>query len=363
VLSGLFDALFALFEGESMDPNRGPLYYFFSGKGGVGKTTLAAATGVYLARRGMRVLISSTDPAHSLSDVFDRQIGHKGCVLEPNLQALEVDSTARWAETTSMMGGREAGRGRGRQAGGVGEGAAGSKGGSRAGRWERALGEVVKMAGDAPGVDEFVSLEILLETMESRAFDTVIFDTAPTGHALRLLQLPEMLDGWIGKLLALKGHLSRVGRVLKRIMPGAGSTGEGEPVDLSTGLTTVQGRISEARRLLTDEERTLFALVTIPEAMSVLETTRTIQQLGDHSIPLGVVIVNQVQPHSESCPHCRARRAIHEKELVALEETCTDVPLRLVESKPRVIRGNDELAELGEELWEKGGDGPRETTS
>jgi arsenite-transporting ATPase len=341
----------------------GPLYYFFSGKGGVGKTTLAAATAVHLARSGLKVLISSTDPAHSLSDVFDRPIGHRGCCIEPGLHALEIDSTARWSEVT----------GPGVAVDGTGvpnPGAAGVSGGGTAAhgnRLQRALADLVKMAGDAPGVDEFVSLEILLETMASRAYDTVIFDTAPTGHALRLLQLPEMLDGWIGKILTLRSHLSRFGRAFRKILPGAQLHRQGgaDGPDFASGLHTARGQITEARDLLTDAQRTLFALVTIPEAMSTLETTRTIRQLGDHSIPLGVVIVNQVQPESQSCPHCRRRRAIHETELAGLRATLekNGVPLRTMESKPYVIRSTAALARLGRELWSLDGQGGDDESS
>lgn len=309
----------------------GPLFHFFSGKGGVGKTTLAAATAVHLARSGLSVLITSTDPAHSLSDVFDRKIGHEGAHIEENLHALEVDSSKRWAEAMVATGDQ-----------GVAQ--------RKRGRVERALTDAMKMLGDAPGVDEFVSLEVLLETMSSDVYDTVVFDTAPTGHTMRLLLLPEMLDGWLGRMLSVRKQLSRVGSVIKRLLPGRP---DGEELDFGANLMDARERIVRARDLITDTERTLFALVTIPEAMSVLETSRTMEQLGEHGIPVSVVIGNQVQPDSDSCEHCQLRRTIHEREIEHLERVCADVPLRLVESKPYVIRGPDALAELGRELWKE----------
>lgn len=309
----------------------GPLYHFFAGKGGVGKTTLAAATAVHLARSGLSVLITSTDPAHSLSDVFDREIGHQGARIEENLHALEVDSSARWAEATVAPGEPTAAR-------------------RKRGRVERALTDAMKMLGEAPGVDEFISLELLLETMSSDVYDTVVFDTAPTGHTLRLLLLPEMLDGWLGRMLSVRKQLSRVGSVIKRLLPGRP---DGEEPDLGANLLDARERIVRARDLITDTERTLFALVTIPEAMSVLETSRTMDQLREHGIPVGVVIGNQVQPDSDTCEHCQLRRTIHEREIDHLERVCAEVPLRLVESKPYVIRGPDALAELGRELWKE----------
>ncbi len=309
----------------------GPLFHFFSGKGGVGKTTLAAATAVHLARSGLRVLITSTDPAHSLSDVFDQDIGHRGARIEENLHALEVDSSKRWNEAMVAPGDQQEAQ-------------------RKRGRVERALSDAMKMLGDAPGVDEFISLELLLETMSSDAYDTVVFDTAPTGHTLRLLLLPEMLDGWIGRMLSVRTQISRVGNVIKRLMPGQS---DGSAPDLGANLSDARDRIVRARDLITDTERTLFALVTIPEAMSVLETSRTMEQLGDHGIPVGVVIGNQVQPDSDTCEHCQLRRSIHEREVQELERVCAEVPLRLVESKPYVIRGPDALAKLGKELWKE----------
>jgi arsenite-transporting ATPase len=307
----------------------GPLYHFFSGKGGVGKTTLAAATAVHLARQGMRVLITSTDPAHNLSDVFDRQVGHGGADIERNRRALEVDSSARWAEATLAPAEAKDDK-------------------KKRGRIERALRDSMRMMGDAPGVDEFVSLEMLLETMASDAYDTVVFDTAPTGHTLRLLVLPEMLDGWLGRILTLKSHLTRAGQLFRKFLPGPQTD---EAPDLGQNLMGARDRIAQARRLITDPDRTLFALVTIPEALSVLETQRTIQHLDEHQIPVGVVIANQVQPDSDHCDHCRLRHGIHQRELGRLQGVCGGIPLRTVSSKPTVLRGVDALAELGLELW------------
>ncbi len=257
------------------------------------------------------------------------QIGHAGVEIEPNLQAIEVDSSARWAEATSRPSGPDLAN-------------------KKRGRLERALGDAMNMLGDAPGVDEFMSLELLLETMASDAYDSVVFDTAPTGHTLRLLLLPKMLDGWIGKMITLRGYFSKIGRTIRRLMP---KVPKGQEVDIDQNLQTARERVMQARDLIMDAERTLFALVTIPEAMSVFETQRTLDQLSSNSIPVGVVIANQVQPQFDSCDHCQARRAIHLRELERLKGLIGQVPLRQVETSPLVIRGTDALAELGGRMW------------
>ena len=316
------------------EPEAGPRYYFFSGKGGVGKTTLAAAKAVSLARSGLRVMITSTDPAHSLSDVFDRQIGDEGVMIEDRLFALEVDSSARWAAATSGLGTENTSRLRG-------------------GRFQRAMGDAVRMLGDAPGVDEFMSLELLIETMSADKFDAVVFDTAPTGHTLRLMLLPRMLDGWVGKLLAVRGTMAKIGRVFRKLLP---KDDRRDSSDLDGDLQTVRARVADVRALITDPERTCFALVTIPEALSVFETQRTLQQLGEHGIQVSKVFANQVQPASEDCAHCKLRRQIHQRELERLKALLGSVELSQVESKSIVIRGPQALAELGQEIWAAKGD-------
>lgn len=317
-------------ENGNMGPRSGPdtKFVFFSGKGGVGKTTLAAATAVHLARQGKRVLITSTDPAHSLSDVFQVTIGDKGKVIMPGLFALEVDSSARWVNAT---GGDD------------------EHDGKKKGRLERAFGDAMKMMGDAPGVDEFMSLELLLQTMASDEFDTVVFDTAPTGHTLRLLMLPGMLDGWVGKLLSVRGAFSRVGRAFRRFLPRERRK---DAPDLGEELSEAKDRVGLARDALMDSGQTYFALVTIPEAMGVLETTRTMDYLTEHGIAVSKVFVNQIQPPSDSCDHCKLRNSIHTREIENLRSSVKDIPVQLVYSKPLVIRGIGPLSKLGEQLWE-----------
>lgn len=302
----------------------GPRYHFFSGKGGVGKTTLAAATAVHLARAGRRVLITSTDPAHSLSDVFDRQIGHAGADIMPGLRALEIDSTARWAEATALPED------------------------SKPGKIEKALSDAMRMLGEAPGVDEFISLDLLVETMGADMFDEVVFDTAPTGHTLRLLLLPKMLDGWIGRMIALRGFFSRFGRAIRRLIPRSQRK---EMPDMSENLKSARERMVEVRELIKNPGRTRFALVTIPEAMSVFETQRTMEQLQSNNIPVGVVIANMIQPDSATCDHCRLRHQIHARELLGLQDLVGMIPLIKVASKSTVVRGPQALETLGNDLW------------
>lgn len=295
----------------------------FSGKGGVGKTTLAAATAVRLAAGGAQVLTMSTDPAHSLSDAFDIQLGAQPLRLMPGLDAMELDATGVFNDAIDQM-------------------ERGSKG------KPSSLSDMMRMVSQTPGVDEFGAIEVLLEIMERAQHDVVILDTAPTGHTLRLLMLPDLLDSWMGKLIEMKARLAKLGRLFRRLLPGE------TPPDseaLGEGLEGGRQRIGSLRQVLSDPDRSQIFLVTIPEAMGVLETQRTLQLLGSAQMPVASIIVNQIQPDSEGCLHCKRRRKIHLAEVEHMRAVAGGVPLRLVDSLSWEIRGMDALQRLGELLW------------
>jgi len=293
----------------------------FSGKGGVGKTTLAAATAVRLASLGSRVLAISTDPAHSLSDAFDFPLGPRPRAVMPGLDAMEVDAKGLFSDALEEEGTDD----------------------------ERSsVADLLKLVSETPGVDEFGAIEVLLRSIEDPHHDVVILDTAPTGHTLRLLMLPELMDSWSGKIREMRVRLARAGRFLRRLFPG----GRGpDSEELGRGLEGGRQRMGSLRTLLTDPDRAQIVLVTIPEAMSVLETMRTLQLLSGHGMPVGTIVVNQMQPPSDECPHCRRRREIHLGELAQMKELAGEVPVRVLETFPWVVRGPLALRDLGERLW------------
>jgi arsenite-transporting ATPase len=306
-----------------MDPRADDLcpVMLFSGKGGVGKTTLAAATAVRLASMGSQVLIMSTDPAHSLSDAFDLQLSSRPRRLMDGLDAMEVDAKGMFNEAIDQLQGDRV----------------------------SSLGDMMRLVSQTPGVDEFGAIEVLLEAMERAEHDVVILDTAPTGHTLRLLMLPDLMDSWFGKLMEMKAKIAKMGRLLRRLLPGDGPQPDSEA--LGKNLEGGRRRMGGLRQVLSDPDRSQIILVTIPEAMSVLETSRTLQMLSQNGLPVGTVVVNQMQPDSKDCQYCIRRRQIHQIELERMQQIAGGVPVRVVESVPYEIRGMDALKQLGELLW------------
>lgn len=301
-----------------------PRVIFFSGKGGVGKTTLAGTAAVWLAAKGESVLVASTDPAHSLSDLFDRYIGGDGIVVSPGLEAVEVDAPGTIDGLLEGIG-----------TGPLSSGAA-------------AAADLLKLASNAPGVDEIVSLDMLLRLIETPLHDAVVLDTAPTGHTLRLLSLPELMDRYFGRLMKWRRQFSRVGKHLRRLLR---TEEAGEPEELGEQLAGAQGRMQMLAELLRDPERCSLVLVTIPEAMSVLETMRTMELLAGQGMPVAAVAVNMLQPEQQGCAFCLARRRSQLVHLERVRQLVGSTPVIVVEDEIEEPRGTEALAGLAEKIW------------
>jgi arsenite/tail-anchored protein-transporting ATPase len=314
-----------------MDTATTPRVLFFSGKGGVGKTTLAGTASVRLGLRGQRVLVASTDPAHSLSDLFDLQIGGATTRVAEGVDAVEVDAPG----TIDHM-----------------FGALGPLPGADV---TAAIADLLKLASRAPGVDEIVSLDLLVRLVEQPEYDTVVLDTAPTGHTLRLLALPELMDRYFGRLLTWRGQIGQVSRRMRRWLrvPGRGKDEEllsGE--ELGEELAGARGRMQRLGDLLRDPTRCALVLVTIPEAMSVLETARTYAFLVNQGMAVAAIAVNMLQPENPECRFCATRRLAQLGQLERVRKLMGDVPILTVEHELEEPRGERALAALERKIWD-----------
>ncbi|WP_049984438.1 TRC40/GET3/ArsA family transport-energizing ATPase [Halorubrum sp. BV1] len=274
-----------------------PEYVLYGGKGGVGKTTMAAATGLASAAGGVRTLVVSTDPAHSLSDTFEVDIPAEPARIREDIPlfAAEIDPDAAMEEG---MFGADAdplgGLGEmGEMMGGMGgDGPMGGMGGAEGpdgagGEGDEGLGGL--LGGTMPGADEAAAMRQLLEYLDDPRFDRVIVDTAPTGHTLRLLQLPEIMDSMLGRVMTLRQRFSGMMDGIKGMFGG----GDDDP-DPSADLDELRDRIERLRAVLRDPAQTDFRVVMIPEEMSVVESERLVARLDEFEIPVNTLVVNRV---------------------------------------------------------------------
>ena len=271
-----------------------PEYVLYGGKGGVGKTTMAAATGLSSAAGGVRTLVVSTDPAHSLSDTYETTIPAEPSRIREDipLYAAEIDPDDAMEEGMfgadgDPLGGMgemgDAMGGMGGMMGGAG-GPAGDADGEGA---EEGLGSL--LGGTMPGADEAAAMRQLLEYLDDPRFDRVIVDTAPTGHTLRLLQLPEIMDSMIGRVMKLRNRFSGMMDGLKGMFGGGD-----DDLDPAADLDELQERIERLRSVLRDPAQTDFRVVTIPEEMSVAESERLVARLDEFGIPVNTLVINRV---------------------------------------------------------------------
>ncbi len=239
----------------------------FSGKGGTGKTTISAATASVLAQQGKRVLIISTDPAHSLGDVVDQPISRtQPTQLAPRLYGLELDT--RYEANRSMSGLQNHMETSYRKQG--------------------VAAPVASELAGQPGLDEILSLHRLLEESESGHWDVVILDTAPTGNTLRLLAYPELLIGGNGVARAMKAY-----KGLAKAFKGNGS--EGATERYFGEVNRLLEIMHKLNRFLVSKELTI-RLVMNAEKLSLEETKRAYTFLSLYGIPLDAVMINKLYP-------------------------------------------------------------------
>jgi arsenite-transporting ATPase len=259
-------------------------WVFVGGKGGVGKTTCASSLAVQLAAVRRSVLVISTDPAHNLSDAFRQKLTKQPALVQgfDNLYAMEVDPTLDPADLEALDA-ATAGLG----GGGAGGGAAGGG------------GFMAELAGSIPGIDEAMSFAEVMKQVQSLDHDVIVFDTAPTGHTLRLLNFPTLLEKGLGKLQQLRQSLGGAMSAVSRMM-GAGAENPDDPSALPppeavlARLDDMLHVVQKVNSQFQDPALTTFVCVCIPEFLSLYETERLVQELAKFGVDTRNVVVNQL---------------------------------------------------------------------
>ncbi|MBY7143810.1 ArsA family ATPase [Virgibacillus sp. NKC19-3] len=301
---------------------------FVGGKGGVGKSTSAAAIAWKSAKSGNKTLLVSTDPAHNLGDIFKQSIGGKITLVADNLSALEIDPEI---ETDKYIKS-------------VKENIKDTVQSSMMEEVHRQL----DTAKASPGADEAALFDKLISIIleERKHFDKLIFDTAPTGHTIRLLSLPELMGVWINGLLQKRRKTNENYSQLLN---------DGDPVEdpIYDVLRERQERFSKAREVMLDGKKTGFIFVLNPERLPILETKKAIELLDQYHLHVKTVIVNKVLPDDADGEFLLQRRE-HEKQYVSMiEETFQRQERIYVPLFSHDVTNTDQLAEFSI-YYEKG---------
>ncbi len=296
-----------------------------TGKGGVGKTTVAAATALKAADLGYRTLVMSTDPAHSLADAFDTKLGDEPAPITDHLVAQQIDSQHRleqyWGEVRDYL--------------------------TDLFDWSGLRGIEAEELSVFPGMDELFALADVKDHAVSGAYDLLVVDCAPTAETLRLLSLPEILGWYMDKIFPMERKVVKALRPMLNRVVSIPIAGE-EVFDAAEGF---YGRIQGVRDILTNPFVTSARLVLNPEKMVISEARRTYTYLGLFGYAVDGVVVNRVLPDAITDPYFKRWHEIQADYLVEIEEGFADVDIRRLRLFDVEMVGVDKLRLLGEELY------------
>lgn len=285
-------------------------WVFVGGKGGVGKTTTACALAAQLARVRQSVLVVSTDPAHNVSDTFRQKFSGEPERVDgfDNLYAMEVDAEGKASDS---LGGASS------------------------------EGLLADLTSSIPGIDEAMGFAEVLRMVNSLDFDAVVFDTAPTGHTIRLLQLPSSLDKSLGKLQSLSSGL---GSMLQQAMSMLGA-GSDDGTNIQDKLSELKRAVENVSAQFKDKSLTTFVCVCIPEFLSLYETERLVQQLADLEMDCRNIVINQVLFPQEvvASKLLRKRLEMQRKYLEQFDDLYEDFHVIKVPALEEEVKGSDDV--------------------
>ena len=307
-------------------------FVFFGGKGGVGKTTMSSAYGQKCARAGLETLVVSTDPAHSTADVFDQEFDDEPRSVEgiDDLSVMEIDPDdeleRHLMETKRALGDQVSPA------------------------MVNEIDRQIEMAHQTPGAYEAALFDRFIDVMrDADPYDRVVFDTSPTGGTLRLLSLPEFLQGWVERLLHKRQQSVKL---FERA-----AIGNQEPRRMMEGDPII-ARLQERKEMFEFAKETLqgeaaFFLVVNPDELSIRETRRAIDGLDDHGLDVSGLAVNKLTPEPDDDENGRGARflrgrvATERERLDELHETFDQPVIAEIETRVREVKGSllDEVAD------------------
>lgn len=293
----------------------------YTGKGGVGKTSVAAATGLRSARLGHRTIVLSTDAAHSLGDSYQTRLGPEPTKLADNLWAQEIDALhemeRNWGKIQDYLGRLL----------------------SLPGMSQIAVEELTVF----PGTEELFSLLEICRHVRGGAYDVIIVDCAPTGETLRLLSYPDVLRWWMDRIFPMQRRAMKILRPMAQPLLSV-------PLPTDDVFEATQALFNEivfVHQVLTDTASSSVRLVLTPESMVISEARRSFTYLNLFGFRTDAVIVNRVVPDEVTDDYFRRGKASQEKQLHKVEEAFGPVPILLVPLYGEEVLGLDMLDKMG----------------
>jgi arsenite-transporting ATPase len=299
----------------------------YTGKGGVGKTSVAAATALKASLAGKKVLVMSTDPAHSLADVFDREIGRDPKEMAPGLWAQEMDHTSmieeNWSEIQGYM--------------------------TTLFEWQGADTLAAEELAMLPGMDELFGLLMVRRHNQEGRYDALILDAAPTGETLKLLSLPDHMSWYVEKIFPIQR------RAAKLVRPFASRARSLPPLPEDSVFAAGQRfyqAIASVEEILTDRESASVRLVLNAEKMVIAEARRAYTYLNLYDYGVDALVVNRLLPESVSDPYFARWHDAQTRHMRTIEESFDPIPILTARLYDREMFGLEALGALAEDVFE-----------
>jgi arsenite-transporting ATPase len=297
----------------------------FTGKGGVGKTTIAAATALRIARSGAKTLVMSTDPAHSLADSFDVELGPDPTEVTGNLWAEQIDSQRRLEENWREI--------------------------------QQHAVAVLDWAGldeieaeelsVIPGLDELFSLADVKTHYEEGPYDVMIVDCAPTGETLRLLSLPDIIQWYMEKIFPIERRVMGALRPVARRLTSLPLPDD----NVYAAVRRFYDRLEGVRRVLTAGDTTSVRLVVNPERMVIAEAQRTYTYLNLFGYRVDAIVANRLLPDAVSDPYFDRWKELQARHMETINDSFAPVPVLTARLREQELVGIGLLEGLGAEVY------------